>query len=658
MNLVTCPSCQHVFSPTPGQKVKCPACLRVLATQSTPSTPSTRPARSRADDFEDEGDSSSSAVVIGVIAAIVMILLVVGGGMFFLMSKGPSIDTSDPVAVVTTRPKTSVTPLPDIVDPVVPAPPRPKTSPPVEPVTGDPMPPMPPTPPMSPTTVETPKSTPKVRVIDPKVAPETPPEPAVTKKLVIKNIAGVDPTKVDTAIRRGVAYLQATAPEWLNSGNHPLGYAALGGLTMLECNVPTNNPGMQQVAGLVRKLAPICDNTYEISLAILFLDRLGQSDKKLIQTLASRLIAGQDVSGGWTYHCPILTPQDTSQLLAILQRTRPAPAPPILALTISGDEKGPAKAIKKDEKKDDKGDPFESPFDRGIQSPNDLNLDPGTEPKLNTGSVTADLGGEKPQPPKILPKSRMNGQSAVAPGPASAPTTSAGGLSRVLQFVPTVAQRDRVRTAMVVDLSQSPSDLSNTQFVLLALWAARRHGVASERALILTEIRLRQTQLSNGSWRYKLGDGATDNPAMTCVGLLGMALGSAVQQPHAASLHRVLQTDPVIQRGLDHLSQRTGDPLASFDAVTGGLDHYTLWSTERVAVLYNLTTIRGKDWYGWGAQNFLKNQGANGSWLGNPAYHSSTHHVDTCFALLFLIRSNLVQEITDQIRLQMPIQER
>jgi hypothetical protein len=654
MNLVTCPSCQHVFSPTPGQTVKCPACLRVLA------TPSNKPARRRADDFEDEGESSGSAVAIGAVAAIVMILLVVGGGMFFLMSKGPSIDTpGDPVAVVTTRPKTSVTPLPDIVDPVVPAPPRPKTTPPVEPPMGDPIPPMPPAPPMPSTTVETPKTTPKVRVIDPKEVPETTPEPAVTKKLVIKNIAGVDPTKVDTAIRRGVAYLQATSPEWLRSGNHPLGYAALGGLTMLECNVPANNPGMQQVAGLVRKLAPICDNTYEISLAILFLDRLGQSDKSLIQTLAARLIAGQDSGGGWTYHCPILTPQDTTQLLAILQRTRPAPAPPKLALSIGADEKDPAKAIKKDEKKDDKGrDPFESPFDRGLQAPSDLNLDPGTEPKLNTGSVSADLGGEKPLPPKILPKSRMNGQAAVVPGPVSTPPTSAGGLSRLLQVIPTVAQRDRVRTAMVVDLSQPPSDLSNTQFALLALWAARRHGVASERALILTEVRLRQSQLTNGTWRYKLADGAMDNPAMTCVGLLGMALGSAVQQPHAASLHHILQTDPVIQRGLDHLGQRTGDPLANFDAVTGGLDHYTLWSTERVAVLYNLSTIRGKDWYGWGAQNLLKNQAANGSWLGNPAYHGSTHHVDTCFALLFLIRSNLVQEITDQIRLQMPIQER
>jgi len=43
---------------------------------------------------------------------------------------------------------------------------------------------------------------------------------------------------------------------------------------------------------------------------------------------------------------------------------------------------------------------------------------------------------------------------------------------------------------------------------------------------------------------------------------------------------------------------------------------YFLWSVERVAVLYDLKTIGGKDWYGWGAQILLANQRGAGNWTG------------------------------------------
>jgi len=70
-------------------------------------------------------------------------------------------------------------------------------------------------------------------------------------------------------------------------------------------------------------------------------------------------------------------------------------------------------------------------------------------------------------------------------------------------------------------------------------------------------------------------------------------------------------------------------------------DLYYLWSLERVAVTYNLRTIGGKDWYAWGAPIILANQQADGSWSdrfpGVP---------DTCFALLFLNRANVVQDLT------------
>jgi hypothetical protein len=235
------------------------------------------------------------------------------------------------------------------------------------------------------------------------------------------------------------------------------------------------------------------------------------------------------------------------------------------------------------------------------------------------------------------------------------PLTSAAVTQR-LQNVPTVKQRDRSRTALEIDFNNTTNDLSNTQFAILALWAARRHGVVSDRALLLTELRLRKTQLTSGSWRYK-ENGGQEDAAMSCCGLLGLALGTAADQPHGASLAQALKTDAAIQHALDHLGSQTGDPLPDSGAVGKMLSTYTLWSTERVAMMYHQKTIRGKDWYGWGAQNLLKNQDAAGSWL-DPEGRSHLASVDTSLALLFLVRSNLVQEISEQIRLQMPIQEK
>src|SRR5208282_4758720 len=49
-------------------------------------------------------------------------------------------------------------------------------------------------------------------------------------------------------------------------------------------------------------------------------------------------------------------------------------------------------------------------------------------------------------------------------------------------------------------------DNSNTQFAMLALWAARRHDVPVERSLALSELRFRVSQLRSGAWAYRFHD--------------------------------------------------------------------------------------------------------------------------------------------------------
>ena len=74
---------------------------------------------------------------------------------------------------------------------------------------------------------------------------------------------------------------------------------------------------------------------------------------------------------------------------------------------------------------------------------------------------------------------------------------------------------------------------------------------------------------------------------------------------------------------------------------------YFLWSVERVAVLYHLAKIDGKDWYRWGMQVLLSYQNAEGGWsVGGVGANELSN---TSFALLFLQRANLVQDLTDKL---------
>jgi len=74
-------------------------------------------------------------------------------------------------------------------------------------------------------------------------------------------------------------------------------------------------------------------------------------------------------------------------------------------------------------------------------------------------------------------------------------------------------------------------------------------------------------------------------------------------------------------------------------------DYYFLWSLERVGMVYGLKTIGKNDWYEWGADLILKRQLPGGGWRGN--YEEP---VDTCFALLFLKRSNLASDLTAKLK--------
>jgi hypothetical protein len=167
------------------------------------------------------------------------------------------------------------------------------------------------------------------------------------------------------------------------------------------------------------------------------------------------------------------------------------------------------------------------------------------------------------------------------------------------------------------------------------------------RSLNLIVRRFVSSQNADGTWgyHYRFG-GGNDHRAltMTCVGLIGLAVGHGLAQPRPTG--EPVQ-DPRIINGLIALSNTIGQPVDGPPELPMQ-NLYFLWSLERVAVLYNLPTIGDKDWYRWGAQVLVGNQEDKGNW-NDGRYVGSSPIIDTCMALLFLKRANLVKDLTAKL---------
>jgi hypothetical protein len=437
--------------------------------------------------------------------------------------------------------------------------------------------------------------------------------------------AGLSQKNIDGAIEKGVAYLRKTqmgTGTWGES--HGVGCAALGGLTLLECNVPAKDLSVQRAAHYVRMNLQNLNMTYELSLAILFLERLGEArDRPIIQGLALRLLAGQNDCGGWTYECPKLNPQEMYQLFAFLHSNR---QPALLNPVNGGAERMPA----------------------GVFNPN-----PGETPKSNDpfqqfGALMS----------KGFDNVAQEKNNPAVPQKKTIPLRP-DWLKANLQNIPVVKNQGKGKGKQRLALGASAGDNSNTQFALLALWAARRHDIPSEQAIMAAYERFNTSQNHDGGWSYSFNSpGTTDS--MTCVGLLGLAMGHGTapdvisfdpKKPQNSIVRPALE-DPKIKAGLERMASRIGQPIVAGKLNGLGIQNlYWMWSIERVAMLYDLHKINGKEWYPWGAQILIQCQDQAGHWPNAGHYPGATPQINSCFALLFLKRSNLVQDLTQNLRL-------
>jgi hypothetical protein len=248
-----------------------------------------------------------------------------------------------------------------------------------------------------------------------------------------KPLTKEEQVKVDNAIDKGVEFLkgaQTDQGDWLwkmYKDSYLVGQCALPAYALLEAGVPAEAPVIKKAAEYLRPRVLQTDWTYELSLAILFFDRLGDpKDKNLIQALALRLIAGQHRTGGWSYRCLTLSEMNEQSLLKWLET---------LSKRMEGEGKGRDQAL------------------AGLDVP------------LALQSLTV-FQRANALPWREPPHTLQTWKDAFK-------LTSLDGLT----------------------------DNSNTQFALLGVWTAQRHGIPTKATFeVMVEVIVHGARLPSRSW--------------------------------------------------------------------------------------------------------------------------------------------------------------
>jgi hypothetical protein len=369
-----------------------------------------------------------------------------------------------------------------------------------------------------------------------------------------------------------------------------------------------------------------------------------------------RLIAGQTFTGGWHYNCPVLTPYESQIAFNALLQLNPimddAPQPKSSG---SGESAPPGKDAGMPETEETAA----SPGSASAEEPEIHRFSPrwGWCIKMSDAALV-EQGPSSAKPTAAEP----------APAPKKTTTTTASKpkaakpLNAVLAALPEAMRNLTVFRNPDVLMTRNPdgkadtrSDNSNTQFAMLALWRSRRYGVPTERTFGLVLKRFQTSQNREGGWgyNYSYSGGVQEVGAMNCVGLLGLAIGYgfAVDPEADAVTGGAGAPKPVkdwrLLNGFVALHKYIGKPTGKWEGLPMQ-NLYYLWSMERLGVLYNLSMIGDKDWYRWGAEILVSNQQPAGFWQGG-GYHGNSPTIDTCLALLFLKRANLVADLTSRL---------
>lgn len=176
------------------------------------------------------------------------------------------------------------------------------------------------------------------------------------------------------------------------------------------------------------------------------------------------------------------------------------------------------------------------------------------------------------------------------------------------------------------------TDLSNTQYAVLALRAAEKAGVEvpTRTWLEVVDYALGNhegARTKEGGFIYHPGHGTGYTGSMTTAGITVLAsaraalgAGMPAQKKQAA--------DAAIESGVAWLVKHWS---VARNPQKDDYHLYFLYGLERVGALLERPSLGPFDWYAEGARHLVRLQEASGAWSGSET--------DTCFALLFLARA-------------------
>jgi hypothetical protein len=412
-----------------------------------------------------------------------------------------------------------------------------------------------------------------------------------------------DKAAIERAVDKGAAFLKSQQGQDGSWNYQEIGATALCGLALLESGAKPDDPAVQKAAKAVREASIPLTKTYSLSLAIMFLDRLGDpADAELIESMAVRLLAGQDATmGGWRYDCPPLADAEVRRLRESLQQRRELVARP---------------------------EPPEAPERRATAQdlPREIQQQLQLINRQQTPQLNANGGDNSNTQFAVLALwiARRKGipvENALQQLDARFHTTQRPDGS--WGYMPMAD-----RAARMMPMSPAPGGGMTNLYSTPAMTCAGLLGLS----------------LSHGSaMEVTLRAGAP--------GASGAARRPTDPSKDPAIRNGLVFLGKVIAKGFDQPAPRPNGAGGGFPnppVPPGGPQqgqgdlYYFLFSLERVAVAYGLETIGDKDWHQWGADALLAAQNADGSWTGRYPEAGA----DTCFALLFLRRANLAKDLS------------
>jgi hypothetical protein len=186
---------------------------------------------------------------------------------------------------------------------------------------------------------------------------------------------------------------------------------------------------------------------------------------------------------------------------------------------------------------------------------------------------------------------------------------------------------------------QNNFDYSNSQYGVLGMWGAADVGLEIPGEIwSMMDKAWRDGQQPTGGWSYKRIDDPTQEFTvprftMTAAGIATLYLTDDYLAPGAGISCDESFHDPNVEKGLDWLGDHFDD-LMKADNIVVGAFNYGLYGLERVGVASGRKYIGKTDWFQFGANQLIKNQGPEGGWRTDqgPFIASTT----TALGLLFL----------------------